>query len=65
MFSEGHTMDEIDDICYWDTCDYAEYISESRPRQHGESRMKQLKPTQLKMIEERKAQTIRENKKRK
>jgi len=62
MFSEGHTMKEIDDMSYWDTRDYAEYVSDSQDS--GKGRMKQLKPSQLKMIEERKIRDAKERRKK-
>jgi hypothetical protein len=51
---------EIDDLCYWDLSDYGEFLSNSRPREPGEVRMKQLQPTQKKMIAERKLRTEKE-----
>jgi hypothetical protein len=60
LFDNGHRMHEIDELSYWDLTEYSEFLYNNRPKEHGEARMKQLLPTQKKMIEERKIRTQRE-----
>lgn len=49
-------MDEIDELCYWDFIGVTKYQSKTNDRQSGKTTYKELKPSQKKMIEERKKQ---------
>lgn len=57
-------MEEIDNLCYWDIRGYADFKSEREIESTPGSHMKKLKPTQKKMIEERKEMEKREKEKR-
>lgn len=65
MFSEGHTMEEINDLCYWHVKGYADFQAERNENSKDGPHGKQLKPSQQKMIEERKEQEKREKEMRK
>ena len=50
----GHSMDEIDDMSYWDLIEVSKYQNQNSPKGSGQTTYKQLKPSQKKMIEDRK-----------
>ena len=55
FFTKGHNMNEIDDMSYWDLIEVSKYQSRSDRKQSGQTTYKELKPSQKRMIEERKA----------
>jgi hypothetical protein len=52
MFSEGHSMEEIDNLSYWDLQDYADFLRDTQPKQQGHTYS--IKPAQQRMIDEHK-----------
>ena len=63
FFAMGHTMSEIDDMSYWDLIGVSKYKAQNRPTESGETRYKELKPSQKQMIEERKGRMKKQGKK--
>lgn len=47
-------MSEIDDMSYWDLIGVSKYQTQSDRKQSGQTTYKELKPSQKRMIEERK-----------
>jgi len=47
-------MDEIDNMSYWDLIEVSKYQNKNIPKGSGQTTYKELKPSQKKMIEERK-----------
>lgn len=54
FFTHGHSMDEIDDMSYWDLIEVSKYQNQNAPKGSGQTTYKELKPSQKKMIKERK-----------
>lgn len=53
-------MSEIDEMSYWDLDDYVNFVNDNRPKQPGETRYKEIKPAQERMIAERKERMKKE-----
>lgn len=47
-------MDEIDELCYWDLIEVSKYQSQNNRKESGKTGYKKLKPSQQRMIDERK-----------
>ena len=58
FFTDGHSLEYLNDMNHWDfmslTTHLAQQRSETQQRASGKPVMKHLKPSQLKMIENRK-----------
>jgi len=47
-------MNEIDNMSYWDLIEVSKYQSHNNRKESGKTTYKELKPSQKKMIQERK-----------
>jgi len=62
FFTRGHTMNEIDEMSYWDLIEISKYQNYNERKRSGQTTYKELKPSQRTMIEKRKEILKREGK---